>query len=337
MSSQKIIFRADGDEQIGMGHFTRTLALAEMLCEDYICAFATQKPSNYQITEIEKVCNSWIDLPVDNAHFDYFLEQLKGDEIVVLDNYYFDTDYQRSIKAKGCKLVCIDDKHHQYYACDLIINHTPLVSREDYSALNETNYALGLEYALLRKPFLQASLDKRSIDIEKKVFFICFGGTDYYNISLKILKVLDKYPTLGAVHVVTGVAHSKQKQIDQFCGNRVNFNHYHSLSAEEMVRVMKRCNIAIVPGSSILLEVLSVGLYPIIGYFVDNQKKSVKNFSKLNIAVSIGDFEEALEEKIDEVLKALPQVGIVENIQKHKAIFSKVKENMIMKFAELYT
>ena len=26
---------------------------------------------------------------------------LQGDEIVVLDNYFFTTDYQRAIKAKG--------------------------------------------------------------------------------------------------------------------------------------------------------------------------------------------------------------------------------------------
>ena len=40
-----------------------------------------------------------------------FLSHLQGDEIVVLDNYFFTTDYQRAIKQKGCRLGALDDMH----------------------------------------------------------------------------------------------------------------------------------------------------------------------------------------------------------------------------------
>ena len=64
---RNIIFRADGGPAIGMGHFTRTLALAEMLNEHFHCIFATRQPTEYQIAEIEKVCHSRIDLPEDDS------------------------------------------------------------------------------------------------------------------------------------------------------------------------------------------------------------------------------------------------------------------------------
>ena len=109
MPQKKIIFRADGGSTIGMGHFIRTLALAEMLREDFYCIYATQSPSVYQINEIEKVCQEWINLPSDENHFPIFLNLLKGDEIVVLDNYYYTTDYQHRIKSVIRVVVLVQD------------------------------------------------------------------------------------------------------------------------------------------------------------------------------------------------------------------------------------
>jgi spore coat polysaccharide biosynthesis predicted glycosyltransferase SpsG len=126
MVKANIILRADGGETIGMGHFIRTLALAEMLKDEYHCIYATKKPSKYQKEEIDRICHDIIELPDNEDHYQTFLGYLNGDEIVILDNYYFDTDYQIKIKKKGCKLVCIDDLHNKHYVADLVINHTPL-------------------------------------------------------------------------------------------------------------------------------------------------------------------------------------------------------------------
>ncbi len=334
MSRKRIIFRADGNSSIGMGHFVRTLALAEMLKDDFYCIYATCSPSAYQIKEINRVCDERMELPEGGAHFDVFLSLLKGDEIVVLDNYFFDTAYQELIKSKGCKLVCIDDKHHQPYVCDLIINHTPLTRKEDYYTIsNETKYAFGLEYALLRAPFLDASKMERCTD--DKAYFVCFGGSDYNNLSLQVLKVLDKLPELQKVNIVTGAAHQNKEEVEAFCNERSNFHHYSSLSAEEMVQVMQECTTAIVPASSILIEVLAVGLYPVIGYFVDNQEEAAGSFVKMGLAISVGDLNAELDPKLREVLDAPLNRDIGISIKKQRVIFSQVKRMVGMKFKEL--
>ena len=72
MSRKRIYFRADADAQIGYGHFTRTLALADMLREYFDCTFFTQPPSEYQQREAEKIC-SLVALPSDNSKFEKFL------------------------------------------------------------------------------------------------------------------------------------------------------------------------------------------------------------------------------------------------------------------------
>ena len=119
---RKIYFRADAGPNIGYGHYIRSLALADMLKQDFDCTMFTQVPTDYQLRECETVCPI-VALPDDESKFQKFLEYLKGDEIVVLDNYFYTTDYQRAIKAKGCKLVCIDDIHDKHYVADVVINH----------------------------------------------------------------------------------------------------------------------------------------------------------------------------------------------------------------------
>ena len=153
---QRIYFRADAGREIGYGHFIRTLALADMLKDDFDCVFVTQSPTVYQKTEVAKVCEL-TEVPATEEKFSLFLDMLDGDEIVVLDNYFYDTDYQRAVKAKGCKLVCIDDMHDKHYVADVVINHalseSILFSKEVY-----THLCLGPSWALLRKPFLENAL-----------------------------------------------------------------------------------------------------------------------------------------------------------------------------------
>ena len=85
---RRICFRADADQRIGYGHFIRTLALADMLKDDFDCMFYLQTPSEYQKAELSKVFR-YVELPADDSKFDLFLDALDGNEIVVLDNYFF--------------------------------------------------------------------------------------------------------------------------------------------------------------------------------------------------------------------------------------------------------
>ena len=91
MNKKKVYFRADAGQSIGYGHFIRSLALADMLKYDFDCTFFTQTPTEYQKQEAEKVC-PLVALPADDTKFGLFLDQLMGDEIVVLDNYFLLSD-----------------------------------------------------------------------------------------------------------------------------------------------------------------------------------------------------------------------------------------------------
>ena len=72
---RKIFFRADAGQEIGYGHFIRTLALADMLRDDFDCTFFTREPSEYQKKEMSEVCR-YVPLPSDDSRFGMFLEYL---------------------------------------------------------------------------------------------------------------------------------------------------------------------------------------------------------------------------------------------------------------------
>jgi UDP-2,4-diacetamido-2,4,6-trideoxy-beta-L-altropyranose hydrolase len=280
MAKRTIIFRADSGPTIGMGHFTRTLALAEMLNEHFYCIFATRQPTEYQVAEIEKICHGRIDLPEDDSHFEQFLTQLKGDEIVVLDNYYFTTEYQQAIKAKGCKLVCIDDIHDKHYVADVVINHAPL-NKNLFSTAVYTKVLIGFDYALLRSEFLQ-ELPNREVPKKFKKAFLCVGGADFNNLTSKILDELIVIEQIEKIIIVVGNAYrhyqNLEKKINDYSDKKQLYL-FKNLNANDLINQMRISDFAIVPCSTVLLEAISQKMPIITGYYVDNQKE-IANYLK---------------------------------------------------------
>jgi UDP-2,4-diacetamido-2,4,6-trideoxy-beta-L-altropyranose hydrolase len=254
-NKKRIYFRADAGVQIGYGHFIRSLALADMLRDDFDCTFFTQTPSPYQIEQVCNIC-SIVSLPSDDTRFDLFLSYLTGDEIVVLDNYFFTSDYQLKIKEKGCKLVCIDDMHDKYYYADIVINHTnnnaELFDTEPYTKL-----CLGFSFALLRKPFLEQHVCQRI----KGRWFVSFGGSDFLNLTGKYISYLEESNYVSSIVVVIGDSYCFKESLKHYKKVIVKQN----LSAEQMAEEMSVAEYAVLPSSSVCIEALACGCKSPVG------------------------------------------------------------------------
>lgn len=264
MRRRRIIFRADAGPNIGYGHFIRTLALADMLKCDFECMFYTQRPTDYQIREITNICE-YVPLPTNGSKFPLFIEALTGDEIVVLDNYFYTTYYQTLIKKKGCRLVCIDDMHDKHYVSDVVINfgsNNPLLfDIEPYTQL-----CLGLEWALLRRPFLQAIPFKNRI---KGNIAISFGGVDSSNLTemhVKRLSISDSIDKITAI-VGDGFRFSEDLKLIE----KVNVEK--NISASRIADLFCKVEFAILSASSICIEAIACGCPVYIGWYTENQRE----------------------------------------------------------------
>ncbi len=317
MNKPKIIFRADAGTQIGYGHFIRTLALAEMLKDDFDCTFVTQIPTEYQKEEVNKVCNL-VEMPSDENKFDLFLEMLSGDEIVVLDNYFYTTAYQQRIKAKGCKLVCIDDLHDKHYVADIVINHgiddPHLFDVESYTRL-----CLGLDWALLRSPFreVKKTREKKTEQIENVV--VCFGGVDNHNLTDQYINYLKTmYPNITNIHAIIGSFYQTTLPVNTLS----NVSFYRNVSATEVANLFSASDLAIVSASTICIEALACGTKVAAGWYVENQKEFYEYLVANNFVIGLGN-----------LLDSLSDVTFSKTLQQHD--FFDKKENYLDVFYHL--
>ncbi len=328
MAKRTIIFRADGGPTIGMGHFTRTLALAEMLNEQFHCVYVTQSPTEYQIQEIRKICHERIDLPKDNSHFERFLLMLHGDEIVVLDNYYFTTEYQKAIKAKGCKLVCIDDLHDKHYVADIVINHG--INNPDYFSMETyTKIYLGLEYALIRPDFYN-SVTRRIDKLE--TVFVCFGGSDPHNLTMKVLEIVLDSNLFKQINVIVGAVYSELSALESKIDRNPNVTLFSTINSNMLANLMKQSDLAIIPSSTVVLEAIYTGIPIISGYYVDNQKEFAESLGKLELIINCGNFLENSEDKLNHILSSLSVDNLNKMLQKQKNAINKRRN----KFVEIF-
>ena len=286
-----MIFRADGNEQIGLGHIMRSLALAEMLQDSFECEFVTSSPTVFVKDAIQGLGLNLIELPHISAKSLTDVEKsfevpfdmegmLGGVSMVVLDGYHFGKNYQLSIRKAGCKLVNIDDAIGVPCYGDFIINHGFDSNWDYYQSLEGIQEVqqvrCGINYVLIRKLFFE-----RSTTGEKKYdALIILGGSEQQQLVNKIVTDFRKGEDSLSVAVIGGYKQKPESdEIEFFVG----------LSPQEVKEMMNVSELIICPASTASLEVYAGGYRFMVGYLADNQISNYKGLLKRGIE-GIGDF-----------------------------------------------
>lgn len=313
--SPKIWFRADGNVQMGLGHLVRSSALANMLRDDFEIHFVC-----IELDEaIEKdFIQDGFSVARINSEVE-FTGMIKHGDLVVLDGYQFGTTYQQQLKSKQIGLVCIDDIMDKEFHADLIINQAPDASPENYRAQSYTEFAFGVEYCLLRKPFLDAvnqrdaSESKMDTNKHPKTVFICFGGSDAQNLTASTYKSILEFKKFERIILVTGASYEHQSMLEELVALDSTTIHYHHIDAHKMAELMSESDIKIVPSSGILYEALATGGIVISGYYTDNQIPNYQAFLGMKAIIGADKFkEQSLRNAISEIDSFSPHQNIID-------------------------
>ena len=297
---KKVILRADGGSKIGFGHVYRLLALAQMLKGKFKLAFISKALPIHIIEELYEVCEQ-VEILVDEISEAEELNVLRkiiiGGDIVVLDGYQFDIDYQNEIRNLNAKLVYIDDFANKPISADAIINHAPGILPEIYKHISECNLlGLGLDYSLIRPDFFSERLDKLPESISKSIF-ISFGGADPFNITTRVVKAILNHPKVKKLHVLVTNSFDAG-ELDKLNDFKVRYrnkiNIYSNLKAAELANLFHICASAIVPASTIALELIASGIKPIVGYYIDNQLNLYNGLIDSSLAIGLGDYRDEI-------------------------------------------
>lgn len=283
---RRVILRADAGKNIGYGHFIRTLALAGYLSDEFDCRYATFAPTDYQRQEIRKVCGM-LELPCDSrSDFDdAMVEALFPGDIVVLDNYYFDTGYQRRIMERGCALACVDDIHGRHFVCDLLFTPGPCPA-EAFSMEPYTRFYGGMEWSFLRRPFIDGIRPRKArCGIDSVVTAI--GGADPFNLTGKMVTLLrDLLPDARITVIAGDTIRLPERVMDAGVDLRVR------VSAAEMVDIFSRADVGVFPASTICIEAIAAGLPVVAGHYVDNQHEFYRYLEESGAVAPAGSFLE---------------------------------------------
>jgi UDP-2,4-diacetamido-2,4,6-trideoxy-beta-L-altropyranose hydrolase len=167
-----IVFRVDFGDKVGLGHLKRTLVYAKRFENVlYISKSDQQELLEYPLITIK-----------NEEEFFTHIQKLQPKEIVV-DNYNFLLQDEIRVKKllPDTKLTVFDDDYREHF-CDEIINHNLGVKKERYKDPSKVTIIA----PLIAKEFIEVK--KRRYN--KKGIFVSFGGSDPYNMSLKIVKYL---------------------------------------------------------------------------------------------------------------------------------------------------
>jgi UDP-2,4-diacetamido-2,4,6-trideoxy-beta-L-altropyranose hydrolase len=322
----RIIFRADGNSEMGLGHLVRTMALMEMLKESFHCVLWLRDPG-------EKVRLA-LDLSI--AHklmpvFDSVAEEIESmqrellrSDILVLDGYHFDSNYQLALKPFVHKLVSIDDLAETYFYADLVINHGSREIVKRYRTEPYSKILAGVQYLLLRKPFIEAALKLRPEVTSIDSLFICMGGADPYNVTNKVLRVALQLPFLQRIVVVVGGAYSFRQELDDQLKSLDNgkiVSLEKGVSAARMVTLIEQSHLAIAPASSIALEIASVKSGLLTAMVADNQQAIHNMIIENGCAVSAGDFNTISENALRDAILQMNNLPLLNGMIKKQAVF----------------
>ncbi len=289
-----IYFRTDGNTSIGLGHFFRSLALADMLKEEFDCIFILQNTLDSLKTSLEKANYKHVIIPIFTNVIEeaIFLKHtyLSESVIIVLDGYQFNLEFQSVLKQTACSLIYITDFKGTINA-DLIINQAGDVASQDYPNDNNPIFCLGPKYALLQQAFLPKNRKNPLIPSRESSVFISMGGSDEHNRIAQILSDLRDKKVRHTLYVVLGSGYLYKDQLLKFTKELPQkIILLYNLTAAEMSYYMQQCSEAICTPSTVAYEYLGIGGNLYLEPIADNQKQIYQFLIKNELAFSYENY-----------------------------------------------
>lgn len=307
-----LIVRADAGSQIGNGHLMRCLALAQAWhAEGGRAIFLSHCESQAVRSGIEAAGFGFV--PLEKPHPDpsdfrcsvALIKEVEA-EWLVLDGYQFGPTFQKALRDMGQRLLFVDDTAHQpEYHANVLLNQNINSDRLAYRCDPDTKILLGPSFALLRSEFGAWYAWSREIPRIAKRVIVTLGGGDPDNVTLKVIRALDRIEIEGleAVAVIGGsnphLEELRHVAENASTGIRIEYN------AKNMPALMSWADVAISGAGSTCWELAFMALPSLIIITADNQVGIAEGLSEAGSVINLGWFDRLPEQEISRSLLEL--------------------------------
>lgn len=296
---KNLLIRVNSTYEIGMGHFMRTLALAQKWHQYNGEIFFLINDNDILKEKIISqnmffIVNPQISGSIEDSNF--LIKQIDKYDIswVVVDGYMFKEDYFANLRKNNIKFLIFDDNGElNEYVSNIVLNQNLQGKKEWYLSKKEnyTQLLIGTDYVVLRNEFLEFIDYKKPIKNIVKTILITLGGSDVNNYSLKILKILNKLNYLNFnVIVVIGPSNTHEDEIQKFSKvSKFNINILKNVS--NMPELMKLADLAFSSGGSTVWELAFMGVPTIVGASSDVEEATLIGLNENNLFKTIGNLQ----------------------------------------------
>lgn len=294
----KVYILTEGGTKFGYGHIFRCSSLYDEV---------DRRGINVEFvingdTDVVKVLKDKKHLIRNWLSVDFLTTIIDNDTYIIVDSYIADTDIYKFISSHAKKSLFIDDELRINYPKGIVVNPSINADNLNYPKENEKYYLLGVEYVILRRPFV--GVKRTLINDEVKEVLITMGGSDIRGLTVTILKHLsNKYKNI-AFNVVIGNGFENIDDVKRIKANNTNF--YQNVNADEMKSIMMKSDIAITAAGQTIYELLTTQTPFIPIKVIDNQTNNIVGLSKYNLIGDSLDYNDNyLLEKIETELNKL--------------------------------
>lgn len=248
-----ILFRCDSSFSIGLGHLMRDLVLAQEFKNSNITFASQDLDGNMN----HKILQSGYKLEVlKSDSLDELILLIKKLDIdmVVIDSYKIDYEFEKALKVQtDVKIFVLDDTYERHF-CDILLNHNISADINRYRDLvpKDCEIRCGSKYTLLRDEFKIEKTKGKNLSNDKIALFMGIGGSDYSNINIKILKVLEQFENLK-INLVTTTANLNLDELKSYTKDKSNIELH--INTDKIASLMNQSHFAIITPSVTLNEI----------------------------------------------------------------------------------
>lgn len=287
LKKKRIILRADGYKELGMGHIYHCLTLAYNLTGQELL-FVTKEQHEPGLKKLQEA-NMPVHTIKSDEEFMEFVQEWKPD-VVVNDCLNTEADYIKELKKYVKRVVTIEDLGEGADYADAVINalyegHT----RGD-------NYYWGANYVCLRDEFFCATPSVFHEQVQNIV--VIFGGTDPSNFTKRIYEMAKRihkdYPEIK-FHFALGVGYDQkanQIETDEAAGIYVEQNLKH------ISDLFGKADLAFTSQGRTVYELATMGVPAVV--MAQNEREMKHTFAQmnngfLNLGLGINVADETIE------------------------------------------
>ena len=272
MRRDRVIFRVEGNDIVGHGHFMRCLTMAQYLAAHFECRFAMSSASHWVLAQLEKHSFGLEILP-ENEQFapddprskkpwSWDLDGIlcNGDSLI-LDGYRFDSSFYTEAQSLQVKTIRVIDSLQHVPPCDAIITQLPFDHEEVRRVVEVNQLWTGLDGFIVRPEFTDLVGAHSEFEYDTFIYVTTQESWDFYQ------TFIDELSDQSVIAVTN-------RRFEALCKD-VGWFPVRDVQAEKLAALMNSSRIAVLPASTIGIEFLiATGRKPYVRPLAKNQQEA---------------------------------------------------------------